>query len=286
MSRKLIVRICACVLAAFLAVIVLRMISGALVKDKELHDDIANGLVQDVTMPDILARRGWKRDGLSISSTKRITHAESNEVERAIADVVKAYANGQESVMQERIAMIPKFLPVVENVSYSNLMSPIWGLADEFWRGDSSMTFNSVNELDSYLCLNSALMRFVGDLDSKRHPLSGYSMVVETETMIRLHEFRARFENVGQNDFVKCVNKYINDWIEHVESEDGYIRRYAWFQVSLQYDHIKDRSWTYGQLFRWARFHASGIIRKCNYRPKWLDEDFPLPEGTKDMWDK
>ena len=82
------------------------------------------------------------------------------------------------------------------------------------------------------------------------------------------------------------VDGFLAKWISLIESEKGLtrmkIRRY------MPAMHVRARmvgDVSPAQVVKAVRWHALSLIN-CGYTPKWLDEEFPLPEGEKDLWEK
>lgn len=252
------------------------------------HEKIAFHVATPVSnaVPEILVRKGWKRIDFSQWPSLNITQSQSNEVVIALAGVVWAFVNGQPVTMQEKIAQLPSYLTAVKQSTFDQIMSPVRRKVRDFTDGKQTVKWSNVTEFSNYMDSGIALTRFVCDLECEREFGSKYAKYAEYKLLHQMQDRLDEFKQGGQVDFEQKMQQYIDDWIEHIESMNGYTRRYAWLQISAQYEHITEGSWSVGQLFRHARMQASGLVKRCNYRPRWLDEDFPLPEGVKDTWER
>ena len=229
-------------------------------------------------IPEVLRKRGWKPMDFSDQPSLNISIAQSNEVAEALAHVIEAYTNGTTALMKERIDQLPKYFSEIGGFRYCALMTPLWRAAKKFWFADTIRQFEDVEDLEKYFTHNLGMIRFICDGETKRY--SEYPVLIEWRVLALLQKYRAFYRKLARVDMEKAVTRYLDEWIVHIESENGYTRRAAWMQVSLQYRNIVEGRWSCEELFRWARRKAFGL-NNCGYTPKWLDEEFPLlPEDS------
>ena len=207
--------------------------------------------------------------------------AESNEIARAFLRVVEAYTNGNLSVLRRRMAEVPPLATNVTSFTYIELIRPfLCSLDDGFLSPREMRDFEDTEEFTEFMRLNVEAARFLGDLNLRRGAYSGSLIRLDKCVLRRLVQYRDRFRRENRRDMEARAEEFIAEWEALIESPGGYTRNYMRMQLALQHGHIDEGSGTQEQLIQFARQFATGLI-KAGYTPKWLDEEFPLPDGEK-----
>ena len=79
------------------------------------------------------------------------------------------------------------------------------------------------------------------------------------------------FRNEERDDMRAVAQKYLDKWIAHIESPNGFIRRYAHWNLEMSWPRIELGKITPEQARQGSLGCATPLIR-LGYTPKWLDE--------------
>lgn len=202
------------------------------------------------------------------------TAVEQGELVSAYRNLYVAYTNGDVDAMQDCMVRMPSTI--------SNVLTRVLCVAERdfyefvystFLTSTNLVEFANVEDVRRYFRVNLLAVRFLGDTDLSRRAYSGL-ISMERRVLKKLNCYKEKFHNERRADMEACVDGFLAQWIEHIESERGYTRMYMRGQVTLQYDHILKDGWSQEMLLDAIRRYADGLIR-AGYTPKWLDEEFP-----------
>ena len=95
---------------------------------------------------------------------------------------------------------------------------------------------------------------------------------IEIETFRTLKALVEKFRKDGRKDFEAIAQKFLDMWVAHIESRQGFVRRYAHYLLENDLSLIEvGRRGTREEIINRARKSADALIRR-GYTPKWLNE--------------
>ena len=206
---------------------------------------------------------------------KRIDVAEAEQLSlRALyRDIGNAYTNRQIEAMAQAMACVSNRIDFIQDGLFFELNTDILRLfGDRFFDSGRSCQFASTAEFERFAELNTKMALFLGDCYCRRNDYDTRMMVwIEYQTFIALKQFVDQFHSEEKTDFEQVAQKSLDKWIEHIESDQGFVRKNAHYQM--------DMSWPLIELGKITREGArsgalSGVemLIKHGYTPKWLDE--------------
>ena len=152
---------------------------------------------------------------------------------------------------------------------------------DSFLRTERLLDFEDAEEFERFAWANTETSAFYGGLylREKRFEMS---LCVEYLTFLRFRKYKEKFHAVGKNDLEQVALRFMDLWIAHIESPEGFTRRAVRGMIRQQTELVDAHRPGCGMSQKGAislgRAMSMGIVR-CGYTPKWLDKDFPpLPE--------
>ena len=202
-----------------------------------------------------------------------VTEAEQLSLKELYRDIGNAYTNRQIEAMAQAMACVSNRIDFIQDDLFFELNTGILRLfGGRFFDSGRSCHFASTAEFERFVELHTKTALFLGDCYCRRNDYdSGMMVWIEYQTFIALRKFVDQFHREGKTDFEQVAQKSLDKWIEHIESDQGFIRRNAHYQM--------DMSWPLIELGKITREGArrgalSGvdILIKHGYTPKWLDE--------------
>jgi len=185
-----------------------------------------------------LERSGWKLMELE-PPRKMPTAVQSNALVSAFAALEEAYARGNVELMMQRMSLVPDCVADIPPELFASVTGPIRAHVDQaFAPGGFIEEFPDVKTLSQSVRANIECARFIGQLMVRRGGFGKYLGRIDRRVLKRLIRCRDKFRADGNTDFVQCVERFVVDWINQIEWEDGFTRCYMWRQVSLQYSHV------------------------------------------------
>ena len=203
-----------------------------------------------------------------------VTAAAQEELVSAYRELYVAYTNSDVDAMQDCMSRMPStvsnVLARILLVAEGDFYESVWST---FLTSTNLVEFANVEDVRRYFQVNLLAVRFLGDTDLRRRSYSGL-ISIERRVLKKLNCYKEKFHNETRTDMEACIDGFIAQWVEHIESEKGYTRMYMRSQVALQCDHVLKDGWSQERLLDAIRRYADGLIR-VGYTPKWLDEEFP-----------
>lgn len=215
-------------------------------------------------------------------------YAEDRMFVRSCSEILSVVSNGQCSALNDYASALLRLESMPKEGGCGdaeNAMQKVFH--DGFlWRNGALAEFCDARSLDSYLRVNFDLMIHYANLDIR----NGNIAVVPAKeylTLKTLKEYSEKFKAEDNHEFEMIVSGYLDLLITHIESPYGFTRRCAHYLVSENTELANALRPGKGvckeSAINLGRAVAQGLVN-CGYKPKWLDEDFPLPEGEKDVW--
>ena len=217
----------------------------------------------------------WKK---SVQKYERkridIDTAEKASLKATFRDIENAYTNYQVEVMEKAMANVSNRVDHVQDQLFSDLHCGMKHfLADYFiHRRGRCRQFGTPTDFKRYLAAHTQAVLFIGECYCRRNEYyNGELPWMESGTFGALKEYVDQYRNEGKKDFEAIAQKYLDNWIAHIESDQGFIRRYAHCQMDMSWPAIELGKITREDARRGALTGANTLI-KLGYTPKWLDE--------------
>ena len=149
------------------------------------------------------------------------------------------------------------------------------------WRESGILSeFRTKEELDRYLKTSFAAVRLLCDMYEKRKSYLGPFGMLEANVLTKMKCYRKRFGDSGRNDLSEVIDKSISQWMEQIESTNGYTRISTRYYVELM---AKDWRRKYerelnGDTRTWTESLKSAIevgaksLIDSGYSPHWIEE--------------
>ena len=114
-----------------------------------------------------------------------------------------------------------------------------------------------------------------------REKLFEFPISMEYLTFLRFRKYKEKFHSEGKKDLEQVAQRFMDLWIAHIESPEGFTRIGVRGMIKQQTELVDAARPGCGMSKKGAvslcRAMSMGLVR-CGYTPKWLDKDFPLPE--------
>ena len=202
-----------------------------------------------------------------------IGEAEQQALRAIYRDIQVAYTNNQVEAMMQAMACVSNRVDNIPNVLYRELSGGIEDLfCMQFRACKPRSVFDSLADFDNFVALHTKMALFLGNYSCKRNDYGFVQTAwIEYGTFEVLKRYVDQFHDEGKKDFEAIAQKYLDNWILHIESDQGFIRRNAHYQMDMSWPAIELGKITREDARRGALTGANTLI-KLGYTPKWLDE--------------
>lgn len=218
---------------------------------------------------------------------KPLTGEEAEECFRAFEEICNAYSNLQFETMQEMFCGISNKVARLGKDRLDKAVETLQkSFREQFWRPDvKSLNFSDVSEFDKFIRANVTASNIIGcSMVAKGiyvSRLREYDMVVFSGISDFLKEFKER----KSDEFATAAQSLLDEWKEHLASGQSVTRMLlrlelkwclGWPRWRAEDLGIKSESdWV-----AYMRDYALKFHKQCyGVVPKWIDEDFPLPQN-------
>jgi len=202
-----------------------------------------------------------------------IEEAEQLALKSIFRDIENAYTNYQVEAMAAAMAKVSNRIDRVQNQLYIDLHWGMEGFFSNYFksRRGRRRQFGSPAEFECFVKVHTRAALFLGECYCRRNEYNGPLVCLEFETFEVLKEYVDQFRNAGMKDFEESAQVFMEKWIEHIESDQGFIRRCAHWQMDSYEIGIVRGQFSREEAIQWARNAAKPLILR-GYTPKWLDE--------------
>lgn len=149
------------------------------------------------------------------------------------------------------------------------------------------LRFESAGEFAKFIQVNFDLCYLCGSLNVRRNEFEK-AQFIEGLVLSRLYQLKADCTNESDVCYSRIADKYLSQWIEHIESADGFSRAFAEYSLRLNTEYANalwpGKGLPREKALQCARAAAIGLI-KSGYRPKWLG-DYKGESAELDPWEK
>ena len=201
-----------------------------------------------------------------------IEEAEQLALKSIFRDIENAYTNYQVEAMAAAMAKVSNRIDHVQNQLYIDLHWGMMGFFSNYFKSRGRRRqFGSPAEFECFVKAHTMAALFLGGCYCRRNEYDGPLVCLEFETFEVLKEYVDQFRNAGMKDFEESAQFFLEKWIEHIESDQGFIRRCAHWQMDSYEIGIVTGQFSREEAIQWARNAAKPLILR-GYTPKWLDE--------------
>ena len=201
-----------------------------------------------------------------------IEEAEQLALKSIFRDIENAYTNYQVEAMAAAMAKVSNRIDRVQNQLYIDLHWGMMGFFSNYFKSRGRRRqFGSPAEFECFVKAHTMAALFLGGCYCRRNEYDGPLVCLEFETFEVLKEYVDQFRNAGMKDFEESAQFFLEKWIEHIESDQGFIRRCAHWQMDSYEIGIVTGQFSREEAIQWARNAAKPLILR-GYTPKWLDE--------------
>ena len=214
----------------------------------------------------------------------RPTADEMQTYTRVAEEIVKAYSNGQVSVMQEWARRFPKEAYRLRGDDLVKVIQPVSKLwFRECVRIGRLGFFATPEAFERQMGMRLALSKLYGNFIVDSGETADDVLVTLDITILnQLQGCRTKFEKEGKSEYLPAVERLMEDWVGQIESEKGFTREYARSQKNGLRRLVEKGELTEDGLTAHARISPLLLQERCGYTPKWLDEEFPLLSEEKE----
>ncbi len=203
-----------------------------------------------------------------------IGEAEQLSLKSLFREIENAYKNYQPAAMARAMANVSNRIDHVQGQLFIDLH---WGMmsffADNFIHGAVRRQSATSIDFETFLATHTRAALFMGECYCRRNDYSDSLLEwIEIETFRTLKALVEKFRKDGRRDFEAIAQKFLDMWVAHIESRQGFVRRYAHYLLENDLSLIEvGRRGTREEIINRARKSADALIRR-GYTPKWLDE--------------
>ena len=153
-----------------------------------------------------------------------------------------------------------------------------------FLRTDILQDFERVEDFVRFSWVNTEVSMFFGMLYARGREFDVLTCLEEL-SFLRFRKYKEKFHTEGKKDLEQMAQRFMDLWIAHIESPEGFtrigLRALVRKGTELSEAMRPGSGLPQKSVIEFGRGMARGLIR-CGYTPKWLDKDFPpLPEDKE-----
>ena len=210
-----------------------------------------------------------------------LTPDQSNELKVVFLQVRAAYDRGDSEAMQKWMGALPGCVTNMPVAMFHSLAKPVRDiLTSDFLNPRSLHDFGNVKAFERYARMSVELAVFWGDIYLTRECYDSPVSFLDGSVLRQLQCYKRKFHSDGRADLESSADAAIESWYGHIESENGFLRRYMWYQVELYRLGFKRGEMTMREVSDAVKGHARRVVG-LGYTPKWLSEFDDLSETMK-----
>lgn len=217
------------------------------------------------------------------------------ELTKAYSDVVQAYSNGQAEVLHEWRLKLPRKVESLAtsdllkidrpffNVVYGELLTKMNRILakeplDEDYADATAFERHAASLLE--------LVRLYGDIQIQRRKFENLFGDLEALVFYRLTAYENYYRNVGRRDLERAAKRFSSEWIDQIESRDGYTRRLLVYHIEncrKWGDNLMDQckqSWD--EISQNVVSQTVYTLKWAGYTPKWLVDFKNIPRNSSE----
>ena len=180
---------------------------------------------------------------------------------------------GNVKEMEEKISLVSERMKCICKEQWIDIVGPFYDLLNQ--RLDKKKVngaFASEDEFNAYMAATLRGMNLMGMVELHRYPPSSSVVRWECYAMMTLKAYQQFFSESGQTRLEVCAERFIDQLVEQIESDEGLTRQYMEYlrarDIKVQ---VEERHVPRDVVVRGIRSHAD-MLRVAGYAPKWLEE--------------
>ncbi len=229
-------------------------------------------------------RKALVRSRFAPYKMERITPSETQRAELSsiYADIVNAYERRDIEAMRRSMRLMPEINDhILQDCGVGN---DLYAIFLKIVRHSNPLPeFDSCADFESYMRCSLEVAWFYASLNGRRRDF-GAQETIECWVYKRLIQFREKFRKDAKVELENSVEQFIRELEDQIESPGGYTRRAIRNLIIYNLDFpealLQRHESTRTNVVAMGRGYAEGLVR-AGYKPKWLDEEFPLSDGEK-----
>ena len=203
--------------------------------------------------------------------------AQIDAIQSLFDKVSIAFSNCEYEVIVALEDVLPQKVERLHDKDFAQVTAGLYGLLSSEFSGkqETLRRFAEVRDFSARAKTDIAAMRLYGKARLRRKSGGEVSCRLEALALKLLNGYREMFVEEGRAEFVAAADSFIAEWIEHIESPQGFSRAEAlyWLEYS--------RKWgqdAYGKQQEWDTLRKKAIRRgaewliRVGYTPQWIDE--------------
>ena len=192
--------------------------------------------------------------------------------ESAYRKAADAYQNRDLIALRTALCSLPAFPDVRMPLGFA--------FDNAFLRTERLLEFSRVDDFERFAWVNTEVSMYYGRLHMREKHFE-FPISIEYLTFLRFRKYKEKFHAEGKKDLEQAAQRFIDLWVAHIESPEGFTRIGVRGMIKQQTELVDAARPGCGMSKKGAvslgRAMSMGLVR-CGYTPKWLDKDFPLPE--------
>ena len=153
---------------------------------------------------------------------------------------------------------------------------------DTFLRTERLLNFEDVGEFERFAWANTEMSMYYGRLYIREKSFEVLTCVEEL-TFLRFRKYKEKFHAEGKKDLEQAAQRFMDLWIAHIESPEGFTRIGVRGMIRQQTELVDAARPGCGMSKKGAislgRAMSMGLVRN-GYTPTWLDKEFPALEDS------
>lgn len=151
---------------------------------------------------------------------------------------------------------------------------------NSFLRTERLYDFDRVDDFERFAWVNTEVAMYYGRLYLRGKDFEILTCIEEF-SFLRFKNYKEKFHSEGKKDLEQVAQRFMDLWIAHIESPEGFTRigLRGLVRQRTELDEAVRPGGGVSQkaVIEFGRGMARGLV-SCGYTPKWLDVDFPLPQ--------
>ena len=169
--------------------------------------------------------------------------------------------------------------------AFPDIKMPLGFAFDEtFLRTEQLQDFSCVDDFERFALVNTEVSMYYGRLHLRGREFEVLTCIEEL-AFLRFRKYMEKFHAEGKTDLEQMARHFMDLWIAHIESPDGFTRLGVRGMIRQQTELVDAARPGCGMSRKGAISLGRGMTRgliSCGYTPKWLDVDFPLLPEDKE----
>lgn len=202
------------------------------------------------------------------------------------AEATTNLVDGNVEDMERNVSFVSERMKSICHEQWPDIVRPFYALLkDRLCKKGPYGAFSTEDEFNSYMAATLRAMYLMGDVEMQSYSPWSSASWWESDALLAIKAYGKQFADSGRNDLVQCADRFIEELIDRIESVSGLTRQYMHFDLKLQMKLVEEGVSTREQVIRGVRSVAYPL-KVAGYVPKWLDEEFPLPQNCDDAMRK